>query len=245
MEGRERSYPGNQRQEEKNRRSLFVSAGKIWNKVTKGTNFEIESIHGVASVKGTEFDVLINGEMNTWVAEGLVEIYNDLGRVLAGKNTHTLLKKDEEPKKEDIKKEDLPKRDDMKAKINIRVKAPGKKLEGNTFPIFISLRDAETNKPIKQSGIPLKVFSSSDTVKLSLDGSVWAQEIEVEAENGKIKLLGLGSVGESLINVVAKDMTGVEVPVVVHGVIKSKSISVKFVDYDGTEKEIILNFKRK
>jgi hypothetical protein len=57
----------------KKKKNIFVNAGKIWNKVRKGDNYSLETVHGVASVKGTEFDLETSEDGTALkVKEGLV-----------------------------------------------------------------------------------------------------------------------------------------------------------------------------
>jgi len=72
---------------EKNRisKTIVMEAGQLWAKVTKGqTNFRIETPSGVAAVKGTEFYGLLDDAGNFFIfcTDGIVELFNRLGRVL-------------------------------------------------------------------------------------------------------------------------------------------------------------------
>ncbi len=72
---------------EKNRisKTIVMEAGQLWAKVTKGqTNFRIETPSGVAAVKGTEFYGILDDAGNFFIfcTDGIVELFNRLGRVL-------------------------------------------------------------------------------------------------------------------------------------------------------------------
>jgi ferric-dicitrate binding protein FerR (iron transport regulator) len=72
---------------EKNRisKTIVMEAGQLWAKVTKGqTNFRIETPSGVAAVKGTEFYGILDefGNFFIFCTDGIVELFNRLGRVL-------------------------------------------------------------------------------------------------------------------------------------------------------------------
>jgi len=72
---------------EKNRisKTIVMEAGQLWVKVTKGqTNFRVETPSGVAAVKGTEFYGILDDAGNFFIfcTDGIVELFNRLGRVL-------------------------------------------------------------------------------------------------------------------------------------------------------------------
>jgi len=61
---------------------MFV--GEVYSKVRSGREFEVETPVSVASVRGTEFDLSHDAELELIVVDGLVELSNALGRALAG-----------------------------------------------------------------------------------------------------------------------------------------------------------------
>jgi ferric-dicitrate binding protein FerR (iron transport regulator) len=66
-------------------KTITMEAGQLWAKVTKGqTNFRVETPSGVAAVKGTEFYGVLddNGNFYIFCTDGIVELFNRLGRVL-------------------------------------------------------------------------------------------------------------------------------------------------------------------
>lgn len=66
------------------KKSLFMRLGELWAKVTKGSFYQVETPSGVAAVKGTMFYLMINedGIMRVFCLDGLIEQFNDFGRVL-------------------------------------------------------------------------------------------------------------------------------------------------------------------
>jgi hypothetical protein len=231
--------------EGKKERRVFMNVGKVFNKVVKGTNLEIESIHGVASVKGTEFDVHVGEEMDVWVADGLVEVSNATGKVLAEKNTKTTIKKDKKPEKKKITPDMLPKRDDMKAKLKLKVSAPGKKIEDKVFKLKISVKDMKTNKLYKKKKVNVKIVAMNDKLKLSKDGSAWGGSVSAEVVAGKLSVMCKGKPGTTGVAVTGKDMTGRQLPIKIKATIKEKSIYINFLGEDDKEHKLRLKFKRK
>ena len=64
-----------------NKNALFLFFGTMWNKVSKGSNYEVETIHALATVRGTYFNVNVDNDMEVWVKEGKVNIENEYGKV--------------------------------------------------------------------------------------------------------------------------------------------------------------------
>jgi ferric-dicitrate binding protein FerR (iron transport regulator) len=66
-------------------KTIVMEAGQLWAKVTKGrTQFRVETPSGVAAVKGTEFYGILDDAGNFYIVctDGIVELFNRLGRVL-------------------------------------------------------------------------------------------------------------------------------------------------------------------
>lgn len=66
-------------------KTISMEAGQLWAKVTKGqTQFRVETPSGVAAVKGTEFYAVLDEAGNFFIfcTDGLVELFNRLGRVM-------------------------------------------------------------------------------------------------------------------------------------------------------------------
>ncbi|HAR62176.1 MAG: hypothetical protein DKM50_03355 [Candidatus Margulisiibacteriota bacterium] len=232
-------------QDNKKKRSVFLVFGKVWNKVTKGTNFEIESIHGVASVKGTEFDVAVKDEMDVWVADGAVEISNDKGKVLSERNTYTRIKKDSEPKKESINQDQLPKRDDMQSKLSLMLNFVGDKVEDKPFIIKAAVKDNKTEKLYKGEVVEVRFVSNDKRMKFSSDNKEWNDEVIVKITDGQGELKVKGQSGQSEFMVIGKNLPGISVEVTIKPEIKAKKISLSYIDSDNKEKNLDLEFERK
>lgn len=69
---------------------IIMEIGQMWSKVTPGKgSFRLETPSGVAAVKGTEFYGIADADGNTMIIgiEGIVEFFNDLGKILVVKGT--------------------------------------------------------------------------------------------------------------------------------------------------------------
>ncbi len=172
---------------DKKKRSIFVSAGKVWNKVTKGTNFEIESVHGVASVKGTEYVLEVGSNMQVWVAEGFVEVKNEQGSVLAGRNTRTVIVKDEAPANTAVSLNVVKDHviQEVKAAYKVVVTAPNDKLINRPFDIYVNVKEIATDR---SASVPISVKLSrggQGTMVFSLDGVAWSESIDFVVNEGR------------------------------------------------------------
>lgn len=73
------------RQQNRVAKSIYMEAGELWAKVTKGrSEFRVETPSGVAAVKGTEFYGILDSAGNLFIfcIDGIVELFNRLGREL-------------------------------------------------------------------------------------------------------------------------------------------------------------------
>ena len=53
----------NEEEKDGNTNSLFLFFGSVWNKVTEGSSYDIESVHALATVRGTYFNVSVKDVM--------------------------------------------------------------------------------------------------------------------------------------------------------------------------------------
>ena len=57
------------------KQSIFLFFGSMWNKVVEGAEYEVETIHALAAVKGTYFNVSVDDAMEVF---GILEKITDL-----------------------------------------------------------------------------------------------------------------------------------------------------------------------
>ncbi|MDD5456520.1 MAG: FecR family protein [Candidatus Margulisbacteria bacterium] len=239
------------RNEAKKEKGVFIHMGQVWNSIRKGDKFSVESIHGVASVKGTEFDVVNSGDnMEIWVKEGLVLIENQNGQVLAGKNTQTTISKDGKADLQNITDEDLKKmmnwKDAFSAEALLLVSAPGNKQEDKPFKFFITLKDAKNDR-LFSGEVEVKIKSLSKTLGLALSDSSadWKDELDLKIIDGKAEVWAKGANGKHEISISGKYFTGINVPFDIQGVISSRTVNLKFMGKDNKEHNINIKYKLK
>ena len=232
--------------EKRKTKSIFVNFGKIWSKVRKGDKFEIESIHGVASVKGTELENVIDDNgMDTWVISGLVLIHNENGEVLAEKNTKTSITQEGSPSKNYQRKSDMPKDEAIEAEAILVVSSPGRKVEGTPFKLFMTLKNPKNNKLFKGE-VTLKIKSVDSNLGFAKEksSSEWENSLELKVVDGRSQIWGVGpQKGEFNLNISGTNLTGVTIPVKVQGEIKQRKVIMKFIGNDSKEHVIEMNYK--
>jgi hypothetical protein len=237
-----------QNDEKTKSKSIFLNAGQIWNQIRKGDKFEVESIHGVASVKGTEFDIANNGdEMNLWVVEGLVLVKNDKGELLAERNTHTNLRKGFNPDKKDINRGDLPNwQNNFSAEALLTLSAPGQKQEGKPFKINLTLKDPKTDKLYSdEMKITIKSLSRGLDLATAKDSNEYAQVIEVAIIDGRAELWAKGQPGEHELNFTGKKITGLNLPVKIETLATQRTVELRFTGKDFKDHQIDIKYKTK
>jgi hypothetical protein len=91
---------------------IYMEVGQAWVHVSPqvASDFRIETPTGVAAVKGTEFYTIVDqmGNMTIIATKGIVELMNQLGRVLvhAGEAGH--IEGKEQPKVRNVKPDEIP-----------------------------------------------------------------------------------------------------------------------------------------
>ena len=237
-----------QNDENKQTKGIFLNVGQIWNQIRKGDKFEVESIHGVASVKGTEFDIANNGDqMNLWVAEGLVQLKNEQGELLAEKNTLSSLKKGGSPNKKLINPSELPNwQNNFSAEALLTLSAPGQKQEGKPFKINITLKDPKTDKLLTDvMVVSVKSLSRALDLALARDSNEFLQSIEVNIVDGKAEIWAKSQAGTHDLNFTGKKITGTTLPLKVEGAVNQRTVQLKFIGNDFKEHQIDIKYKLK
>ena len=232
--------------EKKKTKSVFVNFGTVWSKVRKGDKFEIESIHGVASVKGTELENVVNNYgMDTWVISGLVLIHNENGEVLAEKNTKTTMTKEGTPSKNVVPGSQMPKNEGIEAEAVLVVSSPGRKISGQPFKIFLSLKDPKKNELFKGE-VTLKLKSVDGKLGFAMEkgSSEWPSAMEVKVVDGRVEIMAVApQEGEFDLNISGTNLTGTSIPIKVQGEIKKRKVILKFIGQDNKEHLIEMNYK--
>ncbi len=86
---------------------IFMEMGEAWVHVTPqvATDFRIETPTGVAAVKGTEFYTIVDqdGNMSIFATKGIVELINQMGKILVHAGEAGFSDGKSEPKVEKIK----------------------------------------------------------------------------------------------------------------------------------------------
>jgi hypothetical protein len=83
------------------KKRIDMKIGQVWSRVTPGgAGFRIETPTGVAAVKGTDFYtyLLQSGLMEVFGVTGLVELFNNLGKITIGPGQKGVLEKGGKPR---------------------------------------------------------------------------------------------------------------------------------------------------
>lgn len=155
--------------------------GELWAKVTRrDSKFEIVTPSSVASVKGTEFFVLVEGDGMSllFVLDGTVEFRNEEGRVLVKKNQRSIARKNRPPT--------IPKRMSREErKFNFERNSSLKDRSEKKPSELDKSRQAATTQP----GEAGQVISEADRYELDFEqekeaeaSTIWQLQIETPAE---------------------------------------------------------------
>ena len=85
-------------------KTISLGLGELWAKVTRSSvPFRVATPSGVAAVKGTEFYTLYDketGRMVIFCIEGIIELFNNLGKVIVNAGEKGIINKDQPPVKQ-------------------------------------------------------------------------------------------------------------------------------------------------
>jgi len=144
--------------------SVFLNAGKIWNKVVKGTHYEVETFYAVASVKGTEFTVNADNKMTVAVNSGAVMVSNSKGSNLVSKSEQVTTLPDQAPSTPTVSEEKYVQPSTV-SRLNASLSIVNTE-RGKVTPFTITVADSQGN-PV-QSPCHMVVSSNDEAVLFSL-----------------------------------------------------------------------------
>ena len=188
--------------------SVKLPLGNLWAKVTRReTRFEVETPSSVASVKGTEFAVIVNPDSvsKLFVYNGVVSFANQAGTVTVRENQTSIAAPGQPPAEpQKMNKEEREQGKDQsnaKWKLDIR-QALNNVTAGQVYRIQLVATDIETGEVDPRCDARIEVSSTTPGVKFSLDGITWQEELNARFSDESINIYGLAErVGEAEISI--------------------------------------------
>jgi hypothetical protein len=169
---------------------INVAVGEMNVKTTTGSKFKIQTPTSVASVKGTEFNLMVekDGTTHLTVLEGTVEFMNELGVILATEMTSSVSRAGVSPSNPiSVPKKAVPswqKKTKEAWKLKLSPDKPGGKDIGKPFNIKINAKDSGGNNALDYS--EEVTISAKDGIQVSGDGGQsWSSEVSVKLNKGK------------------------------------------------------------
>jgi len=182
---------------------MFV--GEVYSKVRSGREFEVETPVSVASVRGTEFDLSHDAELELTeliVVDGLVELSNALGRALAGAYMRTTARRGEPPAPPDTLSEGevrertrWAERVEPKWRLDLVPKGEGKVQVGEILEVSVRAISLRTGRRDESCSVTLNPLSVDlPGVTFSTDGGhTWTAAPVVKLDGGEGRFVLKGS----------------------------------------------------
>lgn len=230
---------------------LRMFMGEVYSKVRPDREFEIETPVSVASVRGTEFDLSHDAELELTeliVVDGLVELSNILGRALAGVYMRTSARRGEPPTPPDTlsqrqvrDKISWTERVEPKWRLNLIPEGEGRVPAGGTLEVLIqavSPRTGQVDRNCRVTLYPLSVDLPG--LLFSTDGGrTWAQAPVMRLERGEGRFILRGDKeGAAHITATGPDCAPGETTIVVASKKGRKVIELEYLDEEGKERRL-------
>ncbi|BFN37165.1 FecR domain-containing protein [Fidelibacter multiformis] len=189
---------------------LYLTQGEVWTKVQKQKGeFKIQTPVSVASVKGTEFDLLydqIENISDLFVISGSVEFSNELGTILAREMTMSRIEPQQKPQRvSKLKKSEIPGwKDEIEPEWGFHVvpEKQGKIPAGQPVNVAVQVRDLSSSKTANQFSGKMTIVSDSPSMIVGVSSGALKDQTEVPVSNGNgtfvIKGLNPGDFGCTL-----------------------------------------------
>ena len=175
--------------------NMYIAEGEAWSNVTKQGegSFKIETPTAVASVKGTEFDVLYDFNSSSTILKvisGEVEFGNDdIGSILANAMEGSEINKDtQEPSKYKITSDEIPKwQNNIKSDwgFNIIPDKEGQLPINTPLRLTVQIKNLNDNSSGNDFTDISTVESENQYIYLSNDNTTWQNRIDLNINDGK------------------------------------------------------------
>ncbi|HAE88165.1 TPA: hypothetical protein DCG86_09110 [Candidatus Marinimicrobia bacterium] len=171
---------------------LYLTQGEVWTKVQKQKGeFKIQTPVSVASVKGTEFDLLYDQVENIsdlFVMSGSVEFSNELGTILAKEMTMSRIEPQQKPQRvSKLKKSEIPGwKDEIEPEWGFYVipEKQGKIPTGQPVNVAVQVRNLSSNKTANQFSGKINIVSDSPSMMVGASSGVLKDQTEIAVSNG-------------------------------------------------------------
>lgn len=230
-------------------KKLQLKVGEIWAKVTRQDSpMQVETPTSVASVKGTEFDVLVDEDGNTWVFvfEGSIDFMNELGSLVVGAMQQSYAEEGAPP--EEIEGEIPEWQDEIEPQWNILIEPEIESVKAidEEFGLYLKATDINTGEIDEQYDKTITVTSNSPTMQFSADdGQTWLPELELTLGDGEATILAKNSdAGNFLIGAAAEETSPGFTSVVIseEGAGEIKTMDIQVIDEDGNAKTLRVKY---
>lgn len=239
---------------------IRMLAGEVFNKIRSGHTFEVETPSSVASVRGTDFDVLYDvlvQRTTVTVVDGVVWLADLLGRweVQAGANMRTTHQEGAPPSKPAPLPQSEVQRitrwtEQMAPKweLNLVPEGGGTQEVGTSFKVKVGVSDAQTGHldPTAQitsdplsTDLPQTVFSTDG-------GATWSTSLRVVLSNGTGEVLVRGEQAGTLhLAITARDCAPGEATITLSPPKERHRLELDFEGEDGGKKKAIIELEDK
>jgi len=177
---------------------INVAVGEMHVKATSGSKIKIQTPTSVASVKGTEFNLMVekDGTTHLTVLEGTVEFMNELGVILATEMTTSVSRVGESPSSPiSVPQKAVPswkKKTKEDWKIKVKLDKPGGKDIGEPFDVRVNVINSEGNNALDYN--EEISIEGKDGIQVSTDGGdSWSSDVSVNINKGIGALIAKGT----------------------------------------------------
>ncbi|MAQ64700.1 hypothetical protein CL647_02720 [bacterium] len=234
----------NEEEKDGDTNSLFLFFGSVWNKVTEGSNYDIESVHALATVRGTYFNVSVKDVMEVWVKEGQVDVENQYGKVEAKENTYVKVSETVAPIKEDVKESEFPEEVTFESDVEIEMNIPTQIFKEDWQKVTGIIRK-KNESSLYLEPIEITVTASDSLyLKTKKKKKKTRKTLLIEPKNGKFEFFVLTKEGNENFTLSSSKTTSKTYYVTANEAVTKKDVLVEFWGKDGEMRRIKATFEK-
>ena len=230
--------------QKKEKKSIFLFFGLMQNSVQKGTEYEVETVHALATVKGTKFNVLSNeNEMEVAVLSGVVFVQNEYGKQKVSKFKKSNVTSQTKPSIKKLTKKEIQSfsKNKVQSKYFTDLKVPSSLSRKKWLKFTGSIKDEYGEKILDK--VNLRVESSKG-LELSTSGKEAESLINLITNNGNFEFYLQSDVSNGIVSIISNLTETVSFYLDFKSEETSKRIFFQFKDNEGNIKKAEALFEK-
>jgi hypothetical protein len=228
----------------KKKTTIFILFGSIWNSIVKGSQFEIESTHALAIIKGGECNVSVDDSMDLWLQEGIASISNEHATVQAIIHKLVQVNQYSAPTFKSLRLDQIPKKPQLKTANKFDYSYDSQLFQKKWHSVVLTLKNNKNETVALNNPQPIHI-KADDGLWISFDKLNKHKELDSELNSDTLKFYVFSEKLNGNLSVFSNTIANYSETLSFKPNKQQDSVFFQFIDQKGITRQIQANFKKK